>query len=317
MNIAELHRIFRFWLFIGVAGLTGFLFRQYLHTDDPEGKVLIALLVSAIVALLLAFWGKDLIPRLSKFGPSGIEFEVWQKVARLPELAELPRPTAGSAQYAWGSLKLTNKQSWNYEVGSSLLIYLSHSGVKAEELAGRDLDRYRRLVVWVGIVALSERADSKALDILRSIEHLRDPNYDELFFLGQAYMLVARDETDQDSRTDKLDRSAELLERAVKARPNQAHGHWTLGYVYYHLEMHPQSIEENKLAIKEDSKFLPWASWMQAASHLKLNDQDAALDALEKIGPGDWWGEIWEDEDLEELQDDLRFQSLVGTGLFD
>ena len=300
------------------AGITSYFAWKHLSQDDPDSKVVIGLLTSTLVALLFALSGTELIRNVRKIGPSGIEFSVWQEIARIPELAEPPRPHFDMESNPWGNRELSSKQLWFYERGSQLLSHLSRLGVSADELEGGELRRYRRIVLWVGIAALNEGERHKAFEILKTVENLRDLSSDELYFLGTAYLWVALKEADPASQAEKLDRSEELLERAVKARPGQAHMHWALGYVYYQLKLYTESIAENEEAIKLSSKhFLPWASWMLAAIYLHLEDRPAALTALADIRPGDWWGEMWEDDDLDALRDDLRFQTLAAPSLLD
>ncbi len=310
-NSLSFDRILSFCLFMIVAGITSYFSWKHLHQGDPDSKVAIALLTATFVALLFAVWGRDLVRRLQKVGTAGIEFGVWQEIARIPELAEPPRPHFDTETDPWGRRKLSSKQRWFYESGSNLLSHLSHLGVRGDELEGGELRRYRRIVLWVGIAALNERESAKAFEILKTIESLRNLDYEEQFYLGTAYLWVALDEQDQSVRQERMSRSSALLEGAVTQRPDQAPARFALAYVCDELYLYDQSIRQNREAIRLDpGRFHPWATCNLAISLLKQNDPGAALDALEDIQPGKWWIKICKDKELEELKDHPRFIAL-------
>lgn len=327
-------RILSFGLFMAVAGVTSYFAWKHLSQDNPDSKVVIGLLTATLVALLFALSGRDLVRRLQKVGTAGIEFGLWQEIARIADTNYLDEDRLHLSSTTLEGGELSHKQRWLYERAMSHYLHLKHSGVDIHELEGADLRSYRRLILWLGKRTLHTGRFQKALDILRPVDHLRDVTHEEMFLLALAHWYLAieldrsRDsegtaiENDQDSVFHHME-ARRLLERVITSPNREALAHFALGYVYDELREYNRAIEQNLIAVKMDPlRFHTWGYWTMAVSHLKSGDPKSAVEALEQIkSDDDDWQEIWEDEELADLRNHpehgTAFAKLCGKGFWE
>ena len=278
-----------------------------------------SLAVITIVSLLLAIWGRDLIRRVRKIGSAGVEFHVWEEIARIPELSDAPIPPAFVLiGYTLPDCddrpqkSLSPQQEWHYELASNLWFHLHHLGVDATELSGLELRRYRDMVLWLGKTALTQRPHvNKALEVLRSIENLADLRRDESYYLAMAYLFVAAHEKprDKDGSREKFQRSADLLQRIVKEDDSDASSHWALGYAYDELEDYDRAIMHDQQAVKLNEKeYGTFGRWNEAVSLIKQEKTAEALAVLRQIPESGCWKEICKDDELASLRDNPKFK---------
>ena len=329
-------RVLSLLTFMSFAGLASYLAWRIIDsaapgtttTDGPmtviveattiDRATVIALVAAAVVALVIAVGGPDLIRRVTKVGSGGIELGVWQDVARIPDVPTpaLPKPPYFGDSYFnsdcdWPDPEpLSTEEEWLYQRGTTLVLHFDREGVTADDLTGRDLRRYTRIVHWVGSIALSQREIYKALELLTLIEHVQGLELEELYTIARAYYDVANEElsaatSPQQKREyeDRLLRAERLLRLALKRDPDHAPSHWYLGYIYDELGQYGRAIEHNKRAILNDrASFLNIGSWNLAVSLLKNEQPLEALEALREITGNACWSEIIADEELERLR---------------
>jgi tetratricopeptide (TPR) repeat protein len=101
-----------------------------------------------------------------------------------------------------------------------------------------------------------------------------------------------------------------LLKAACEQDDTNPVAFWILGWVYDELGLCEKSIEANQKTLALDPRFAPWAYWTIAVSQLKQDKLDLALEALQLIPPGPWWLEMYKDEEISRLKQDLRFGAL-------
>ena len=172
---------------------------------------------------------------------------------------------------------------------------------------------------------MSKEDSYKALELLKSIEYVRDRELAELYTIARAYHDVANVETPDGKNVvspeqkreykrqrreyeDKLLSSERLLRLALRRDPDHAASHWYLGYIYDELGQYDRAIKHNKQAISNDrAGFLNIGSWNLAVSLLNSKDRKKALEALGAIEPASCWAMIRVDDELAELWDDPAF----------
>ncbi|MCH8745614.1 MAG: hypothetical protein IIB31_08205, partial [Chloroflexi bacterium] len=126
-------RIFSFGLFMALAGLTSYFAWKHLRQDDADSTLAIALISSAFVALLFALWGRDLIRSVRKVGTAGIEFEIWQEIARIPDTNYLEKDYIDIPIDLYKEEELSGEQLWKYERAMGHYLHLEHRGVDVLE----------------------------------------------------------------------------------------------------------------------------------------------------------------------------------------
>ena len=308
----------------GIIGIVSLIYAGFLVTKD-DGTAVVTLVGLALASAFLAVGGANLVGRITRFGPSGVELGPQERhdIDRVLRAAGPPPETFKPYMYEylpqdpkspepWRSKpQLSATQRWYYEVSTDLILHLQHGGLDPTKLPRDDLDRYRDLVLWLAQAALIDQEHVKAFELLKKIEPLKEKSADELLHLGIVYLMTVIDGNVPDSR-DYLLRAEGFLEEATRKPPLKADTHWFLGYVRDELGFYEPAVDANRDALRIDPKFGPLANWNMAVSHLKLSSvdtaradlwADTALADLERIVPGPWWAEIFEDSELRPLRD--------------
>lgn len=280
-------------------------------TADVDDTAVVGLMTLAAISLLACVGGPVLIRRITKVGPSGIEFdpstrERIDEVLHIPTAPDLTYPVYSKAIGPWDFYALNGEQRWYYQAGTDALLHLQHRGIKATELGEDDLDRFRRLALGVAKAALIDDEVPKALALLKALEPLATLTSEELLFLATAYLLMSSAPYVKDRPRESqgyLEQARRCIERAAKADPMHPMIQWTLGYVYDDVGYFNSAIAANRRSVEIDGRFAPWAYWHIAISQLKMgNDHARCMASLESVPPGKWWEDIWADPELEPLK---------------
>ena len=285
--------------------------------DDVDGLAVTGLAALSLVALLLFLGGADLIERISKLGPGGIELAPGTKDA-IRKVVDFPAPSGWNASRSIIDImdefaearETTSEQRWAYELGTDLLLHLQHVRWNPEKASKEDMLQYRRFVLRVGQFAIREKDFDKALYILENLKKLEglqllpDVTADELLSLGQAYLMVSWKHKKDRPVRHYLDQAKGYLQRARNQDPDDPLVHYWLGFTYDELDLPDLAIREERRTIELKEAYAPWAYWVMAVSYLKKPDPEAALRVLKKIPKGPWWKEICEDDELDALKTD-------------
>jgi len=296
-----------FWCLAVSSLLSGI---RVLLQDKPASAVIITLLIIAGLAAFLAIGGFEIIRRIHRIGPAGVEIETWQDIDRILSISPpaAPQPSFNKTTGPWLRVKLDYKQKWFYERGTSTIFHLQHRGVEPDVLPRRELEKFRKLVLWVGGAALNENP-FKALEILKLLEPIKDSEKkkEELLSLGHACVLATQREKDENKKKLLLEDAKRFLETAQLRDSKDAEILWLLGWVYDEMGLFDESIKVNEQAIMLNPDWKPWARWVIAVSYLKKDERWFALRALADIPRGVWWDQIHDDPELKALQTDPTF----------
>lgn len=283
-----------------------------------DGAGAAALIVVVIICALLSVAGRELIDRIVKLGP--VEFS---PPADLPGPESAPNMPPGTRADApekrvaspWTRMRVTAEQQWQYEQATIMLVRLRQQGQLQSD---GQVEKFRGLILDTGEAALNEQQFAKGLDILKLLEPMREKTANELLSLGTAHLWMIDEEYIVDGRREEyLKRALRYLQEATRSDTTSAIAFWTLGYVNDEIGRHRPAIDAKQEAIRLDLTFLPWANWHIAISLLKLAKQHQAWDEVELAGaradeamqkitqipPGPWWQELFEDDELGELQE--------------
>ncbi len=297
-----------FW----VLAVTGWLAAiRLMFQPQPTGSTILGLLVMAGFFVVLGVSGKELIWRIRRIGPGGIEVETWTSIERILSVPQPPLPKLSFADPMgpWTKVALKREQIWFYERGTYIIFHFQHRGVEPETLSKTDLEKYRQLIAWVGAAALNFNV-IKALDILRLLEPIDPKKPEELFHLGQAYLLAYQIEGDPEKRKPYLEKSSQYFQEASRKDEKNTEIFWSLAWIYDELGLYGESVKANQRTVELDSRWAPWAYWVMAVSLLKQGEKDTAIKALGSVTTGAWWEQIWKDPELQNLKTDERFEAL-------
>jgi tetratricopeptide (TPR) repeat protein len=249
-----------------------------LAQTKPQGTAALGLLVWAGLCIVLATGGINIIRRIQRIGPGGIEIKTWENIDRLLSVpfpswprAWWERPNQEEIFDPEGPLAvipLNAEQSWFYERGTNLIFHLQHSDLDYETLSKQELGKYRELVLWIGTAAINESRPGKALNILKLLESFEDKPSRELFALGAAYFWESVREEGNGRRRTYLEEIQGLLKAACEQDDTNPVAFWILGWVYDELGLCEKSIEANQKTLALDPRFAPWAYWTIAVSQL-------------------------------------------------
>jgi len=265
--------------------------------DEADGTKVAALLAVGLVALLLAIGGPTLMRRITKLGPSGVEFEI-ESVRRITSIPGLFQDVPGVELGVEGfeNKPLTDEQKWAYQMGADLIMYYDHENLNIDDLSGTDLALYRELVRSVGEFALVEEEYRKALYLTGHLEPIPEKTAEECYFLGEAYRMA------YSNQPAYLSRARKYLEESVRKDDRPARTHYSLAWVYYEVDSHTQAVSENERAMELEPRLANEANWNAACSLVKLGKQNVALEKLRQIPPGNWWKKIYQDPELGDLK---------------
>jgi tetratricopeptide (TPR) repeat protein len=278
--------------------------------DKASAATMLTLLVIASAAGFLAIGGIEVIRRIHRIGPGGIEIETWQDIDRILSISEhppTPRLSFSNTQGPWLRARLEYNQSWFYERGTAIILHLLHRGIDIQSLPHKELEKYRTLVLWVGSASLNVNP-YKALDILKLLEPIKDKYRDELMALGHAYVLVAQRRQAGEEKVDLLENGKRVCRAAFSLDQLEPETLWLLGWIYDELGLYDESIKLNQEVINLRPEWVPWANWVMAVSYLKKKDPRMSLWQLDKIPDGVWWEQIYQDPELESLRGNPKFE---------
>jgi tetratricopeptide (TPR) repeat protein len=269
-------------------------------------SVFVALLLIMAGALIAIRYLDDLMRRVSKIGPGGVELAPLSATdpaaSRLLDEQILEwRSAINPAGDPFADRPLDARERWIYEGLSSRFMQLEQAHVEPLSLERAALERYRNIVFRLGYLALINKDTEKAYDVLKFFEFLSDARGDELFMLATAIAERADDNEDEAERTFAYRRAVKLLERAKAQDPTDAMIPYQLGWLYDELGRYASAIAENGRAAELDPEIAPSTFWNTAVSTLKTGDPGGAIAWLYRVPPGRIWREIAEDPELEPL----------------
>lgn len=264
-------------------------------------SVAVALLLIVAGALIGIRYLDDLMRRVSKIGPGGLELAPLS--ASDPATSRLLDPPIvewRNTRDPFGHRALDAKERWIYEGLSTRYLQLELARVEMLDLEKSALERYRVLAFRLGYLALLNSDTEKAYDVLKDFEALPDARGDELFVLATAIMERSgpAGETERDSA---YRRAVKLLERAKDRDPSDAMIAYQLGWLFDELGRYDDAIAENRRAATLNPQLAPSSCWNSAVSTLKAGDAVGAVAWLVRVPPGSIWREIAADEELSAL----------------
>jgi hypothetical protein len=307
--MARLRKIWQLWLtlyfpavltVVVVLALSGIAFKVRGGAID---KIFVGLLLIAVGAVIAIRYLDDVMRRVTKIGPGGLELSSLSAAdPAVTRLLEDPIIEWRNVRNPFGDRPLTARERWIYEGLTARFLQLEFAHVEMLDLKNAALERYRSIAFRLGYLALLNDDVAKAIDVLKDFETLPDARGDELFVLATAIAERADDPDEPSEPSPAYRHAVKLLERAKQRDPTDAMIAYQLGWLHDELGQYAHAIEENRRARELDAALFPQTTWNMAVSTLKAGDPPGAIEHLRSIPPGSWWDEIAEDPELARLR---------------
>lgn len=165
--------------------LAGTGMRLYQQTIDA---VFLGLLVVAIGGAVVARYLPDLMRRITKIGPGGVELSTLTSPdPPVDRLLTYPVLESRNIRDPFGKRTLNSEERWIYEQLSAVFLQLELARVDPSDLKDSALENYRRIVTRLGSLAILNGDYEKTISVMKDFEGLSTARGDELFLLGTAY----------------------------------------------------------------------------------------------------------------------------------
>ena len=165
--------------------LAGTGMRLYQQTIDA---VFLGLLVVAIGGVVVARYLPDLMRRITKIGPGGVELSTLTSPdPPVDRLLTYPVLESRNIRDPFGKRTLNSEERWIYEQLSAVFLQLELARVDPSDLKDSALENYRRIVTRLGSLAILNGDYEKTISVMKDFEGLSTARGDELFLLGTAY----------------------------------------------------------------------------------------------------------------------------------